>query len=789
MSVELPGLIIPVEARIDRLEKALKKASQAQNNAARTMEKRAKQSANNMAQSYESAGTRMSAAFKTIVMPKIAGGVGTIAAMIVAGGVAAVRQTVKGMAQIGDAAKRSGMQVEAFQEWKFVAEQNRIGVDALTDGFKELNLRADEFITTGTGSAAESFKRLGFTADELETKLKDPSALMLEIIGRLKGLDRAAQIRISDELFGGTGGEQFVQLIAQGEAGLRQTITRAHELGAVIDSDMIAKATELDKKFGEVETRLASIWRTGVVEASYFFNLIDRDSPKLKFDPIDTERLLGKGTSDNLADLPEVPQGALEQIESLKIEYADLALEASSLVLPLSDASSAMRGLGNEAAAQALTALATRISDAASEFENGTISGEKYAEKLKDVVLEAQDTLTAMSELDQARLAGVIGQVSSLLEWINLLPGAAATARNAVNELTAMDFGTPLAAGGDLLPPKPASPLAPQTSDRPKRAPNNPDFGIPDTPKPAGGGGGGGAARGDEFAKALLSIQAETAALEREAVVFAATAAAGREFGDAVEFEKTKSDLLNEAIKSGKQITPELEADIDRLAQAYVTAGMNAEKAAEKLNRIQEAGEKGAQTLTDLFLGVATGATSAGEALKGLLLEILKAQLQKGLTGIFSGAGSGGFVSILGGLLGFASGGYTGDGGKHEPAGLVHRGEFVLSKTATRNLGVANLTRLHQSALKGYSDGGLVDGTGKLARAAGDSPMNRAQASAPAFVVNAPITVNGSAGTPDQNTDLAKRMAKEMEGVMRGAMQDEMRKQTRPGSMLNTRMR
>ena len=65
-----------------------------------------------------------------------------------------------------------------------------------------------------------------------------------------------------------------------------------------------------------------------------------------------------------------------------------------------------LRGLGDEAGAQALTGLATRIGDAAREFEAGTIRGEAYAEKLKDVVTEAQDTLTAMGELDQARLSG-----------------------------------------------------------------------------------------------------------------------------------------------------------------------------------------------------------------------------------------------------------------------------------------------------------------------------------------------------------------------------------------------
>src|SRR5690606_5005138 len=99
-------------------------------------------------------------------------------------------------------AKRAGVEVEAFQQWGYVARQNRIDIGALTDGFKELNLRADEFVVTGKGSAAEAFQRLGYTANDLKQKLQDPSNLMLEIIGRLEGLDKAAQIRIADELFG-----------------------------------------------------------------------------------------------------------------------------------------------------------------------------------------------------------------------------------------------------------------------------------------------------------------------------------------------------------------------------------------------------------------------------------------------------------------------------------------------------------------------------------------------------------------------------------------------------------
>lgn len=57
------------------------------------------------------------------------------------------------------------------------------------------------------------------------------------------------------------------------------------------------------------------------------------------------------------------------------------------------------------------------------------------------------------------------------------------------------------------------------------------------------------------------------------------------------------------------------------------------------------------------------------------------------------------------------------------------------------------------------------------------------------FQISAPITVNGSSGTPEQNDDLAAKMAKQMEGTMRGVVADELRKQSRPGNTLNKRSR
>ena len=41
-------------------------------------------------------------------------------------------------------------------------------------------------------------------------------------------------------------------------------------------------------------------------------------------------------------------------------------------------------------------------------------------------------------------------------------------------------------------------------------------------------------------------------------------------------------------------------------------------------------------------------------------------------------------------LKGYSSGGYTGDGGKYEPAGIVHRGEYIVNSETTRDLGLNN---------------------------------------------------------------------------------------------------
>lgn len=75
------------------------------------------------------------------------------------------------------------------------------------------------------------------------------------------------------------------------------------------------------------------------------------------------------------------------------------------------------------------------------------------------------------------------------------------------------------------------------------------------------------------------------------------------------------------------------------------------------------------------------------------------------------GASSAGYSS----LYGFSDGGYTGSGGKYEPKGVVHGGEFVVQKSVVSQPGVRDFLERMNSSSNGYADGGYVVPTGAVA--------------------------------------------------------------------------
>ena len=251
----------------------------------------------------------------------------------------------------------------------------------------------------------------------------------------------------------------------------------------------------------------------------------------------------------------------------------------------------------------------------------------------------------------------------------------------------------------------------------------------------------------EDFATKLAEQQKMLAQLKEETGIRASLNPLVNDYGLKLTTLQKAQELLNmaqqEGTAAGKELTsatqllngdlsaltPEARAQAEAM-RALATQYGQTSAAAEQLKASQEAAVKSSTEslelaksvtggiLSDIRSALADGkitwkewgeiAVNALNKVADKLQEMLLNQLFSptgGLGSLFGGLTS--TTSTTGGLgsLIFAKGGYTGPGGKYEPAGIVHKGEYVMDADTVRKLGVDRL-----DALRGYANGGLVSG-------------------------------------------------------------------------------
>lgn len=414
-SADVARLAVLIEANTKSYERAMQRLAEKTDRALKDIQKGADNTGKRFDSLAAKIGMQAAASAKTMSLAFAGAFGGGLAGALIGGGVegtlAAVRETVSTVAELGDEAKRAGIDLRPFQELRFVSEQNRVPMDALVDGLKELSLRADEWIVTGAGPAAEAFERLGYSSDDLAHKLKDPSNLFVEIIGRIGKLNRAAQIRVLDEVFGGTGGEQFVGLVDQGETAIRGQIKAANDLGIVLDDDVIQRAAEIDAKFRVIAETIGSAMKSAVVDVTTA--LIDLQDRAKKLEDQNSRNIQSR-LQEIYAEIAAIDKkrGDLERLrpssvpkaqqdDELNKRIADLKVEALKLMDILDrrngysedfrfapEAASALKTLGG-----ALTTAGTSAVKAGQNFKT-------FAEGLAALSREIPDLADRLAELD-----------------------------------------------------------------------------------------------------------------------------------------------------------------------------------------------------------------------------------------------------------------------------------------------------------------------------------------------------------------------------------------------------
>lgn len=259
---------------------------------------------------------------------------------------------------------------------------------------------------------------------------------------------------------------------------------------------------------------------------------------------------------------------------------------------------------------------------------------------------------------------------------------------------------------------------------------------------------------------------------------------------DPAQLEKIAAEYVRARDKLHEGFRDEDARESDWISGLNLGINQFAENSLNVFQATAQIGQTTMQSLSDM----ATDLASTGKAnIKEFGASILKMILQvinqllvayaiQSALGWMSGGASFSSTGLNDGTKGipmppkFDAGGYTGDGGKYEPKGIVHGGEFVFTKESTSRIGTDNLYAL----MRGYANGGLVGGA-----STGRAPMLGIQGggSASGPIIQTSVVVNGEGGQQQQggNSDV---LGKAYQQVIDTSVRDGISKALRPGGLI-----
>lgn len=729
MAGEAEQLVVSLEARIREFERNMQRAQRTANDNFRGIERRARTAGKNLESAMATSSNAMTRSLDGFGRAA-AGKVGAAFAAITAGvGLNELRKTADEYTSIMNKLKVAGVgNVDlrgTFDRLFESAQRNHVPLEALAT----LYGRVSQAQTTLKASSSEL---LGLT---------DIVAQSLRVSGTSATEASGALLQLGQSLSGGK--------------------VQAEEYNSLLDGMyplLQAAAAGMVEAGGDV-SKLTALVKEGKVSSEAFFRAILAGAGILE------DKLEGAVTTSEQAFIN------LRNEMTKAVGEFDKATGASAALAGAIDSLAGSIGGIGRAAAGAVNGVQALIAKV------GELAAANAGVQRQQALIYQNERADRVAAGREMGLANSGGREKVAQERATADTAAQAASRQAVSGFrqSEIDFSNRLTT--TTLPPS-----RPAGAGRNIKPISLADYAVPgEEGKGGGGGGGSGAEKLSRYEREIQAIERRTEALRLEAEMVGKSK---RE----VEQSKIALQLEQAAKRDGITITDQMRTAIDAAAQGYANAKLRVEDLKNAMEGTRDAAKFFGQEITDGFVDMVVEGKSATEVVQQLGKALLKAALQGALMGsgpfgkIFGG---GIFGSIFGGL-GFAGGGYTGRGGKYEPAGIVHRGEYVMSKAATNRIGVGNLESLHRGALKGFAAGGYV----------GDAPAIRRPdvASANAaptqtISINAPVTVNASGGTPEANADLAKKVSREMEVSMRSVVADELRRQARPGNFLQTRSR
>lgn len=168
-----------------------------------------------------------------------------LAVSAVGAGIAvALRQQLTAADELGKAASRIGVPVEALSELAYAAELSGAGLSELETSLTQLSRRAVE--------SPEDFAALGIAVRDAGGEMRPVAAILDDVADALAGLPEGAERVAAAQKLLGRSGTDLLPLLEGGAAGLRDMTDEARRLGRTVSGETSAGA----EKFLDTLTKL-----------------------------------------------------------------------------------------------------------------------------------------------------------------------------------------------------------------------------------------------------------------------------------------------------------------------------------------------------------------------------------------------------------------------------------------------------------------------------------------------------------------------------------------------------
>jgi hypothetical protein len=232
---------------------------------------------------------------------------------------------------VGESARAANIGAERFQRLSYVFGQAGVQAETFGGAMRVLNTRFGQFLTTGSGAAADAIEALGLKTRIMNGEIETSEQFLDAVIETFGSVDGAArQAAISAALFGREAGPRMAATLAQGSAAINQ---QASEIRALTDLE-ISKADALSDAWDRLAGSFGNFAKgaaiSGTFSLSRLFGIdeatggarsleIQLGELKAERDLIASQRAAGLGTVRSTGDLDKQIALVEEQIAYEKL--------------------------------------------------------------------------------------------------------------------------------------------------------------------------------------------------------------------------------------------------------------------------------------------------------------------------------------------------------------------------------------------------------------------------------------------------------------------------------------